>query len=340
MKHVKFNLVLILLLLVSSNIIYAFSWETNFQRAVQKAKSENKLIFAYFYTPVADECKTVENLLFIQPQTKKRMNQFVCVKLNAMNQLDLAKYCGVFRVPTVSILTAEKKVQEVFSGKKKISKMGSKLDDLINANKGQSLQAYQQQQIQRRKVEREQNKEGKIKVNFKYYNPNTDSVSVVGDFNDWDVSADRLERVGEFWKLTSYINKGRYEYKYYADGQYYDDPLNKLSANNEYGGKNSVLFVGVRQANSPVITRNIVTFNYYNIRAKQVQLAGDFTDWATSARKMHKKANGLWTISLKFPKGRFQYKFVVDGDNWITDPLNKQTAADKDGISNSIVTVR
>ncbi len=55
--------------------------------------------------------------------------------------------------------------------------------------------------------------------------------------------------------------------------------------------------------------------------AKEVLLAGDFTDWATRPKRMKRaKPRGrTFETSISLPPGRYEYKFIVDGD-WVEDP--------------------
>jgi 1,4-alpha-glucan branching enzyme len=62
------------------------------------------------------------------------------------------------------------------------------------------------------------------------------------------------------------------------------------------------------------------TFQLKAPDAESVMLAGDFTDWENSAKKMRKLKSGAWktTVSLDGKK-MVQYRFLVDGQ-WVDDP--------------------
>ena len=53
--------------------------------------------------------------------------------------------------------------------------------------------------------------------------------------------------------------------------------------------------------------------------AKAVFLAGSFNNWSPTASPMTKDKNGHWTASLPLAPGRYEYKFVVDGE-WCCEP--------------------
>lgn len=74
-----------------------------------------------------------------------------------------------------------------------------------------------------------------------------------------------------------------------------------------------------------------VTFNYWAPDAGKVLLAGSMTGWASNAVEMKKnKETGLFSTTLDLAFGSYQYKYVVEGKDWVTDPVNPEM---KDGNS-------
>ena len=74
---------------------------------------------------------------------------------------------------------------------------------------------------------------------------------------------------------------------------------------------------------SPVVNGNVVTFNYYGPTSKSVNLAGEMNGWSATATSFtYNKNTGFWTIEKELEPGKYEYKFVVDG-NWITDQRNE-----------------
>ncbi|MBI1784013.1 glycoside hydrolase family 13 [Candidatus Sumerlaeota bacterium] len=55
-------------------------------------------------------------------------------------------------------------------------------------------------------------------------------------------------------------------------------------------------------------------FCHHSPGAREVFLAGDFNGWSTSSTPMEKGSWGNWILSLALPPGRYEYKFIVDGD--------------------------
>ncbi len=71
-------------------------------------------------------------------------------------------------------------------------------------------------------------------------------VAVVGDFNNWDPSADKLERKNGGWETVLRLQpETEAQFRYFIDGERWanDEAADDYVAN-EYGEQNSVLKVG------------------------------------------------------------------------------------------------
>ena len=60
-------------------------------------------------------------------------------------------------------------------------------------------------------------------------------------------------------------------------------------------------------------------FSFQSETAKAVFLTGEFNDWDPTANPMLRSDDGEWTASLELAPGRYEYKFVVDGE-WCCEP--------------------
>lgn len=68
-----------------------------------------------------------------------------------------------------------------------------------------------------------------------------------------------------------------------------------------------------------------------------VSLAGSFNNWDRGAHPMKKSSDGkTWSLSLRLKPDRYHYKFVLNGENWVTDPAAK-SEDDGNGNQNSIL---
>lgn len=75
--------------------------------------------------------------------------------------------------------------------------------------------------------------------------------------------------------------------------------------------------------------------------ANTAWLTGSFIEWAGDpphgAVEMTKGIDGAWTTTYALEVGSHQYKFIVDGSNWILDPTNPNQVDDGFGGKNSLV---
>jgi 1,4-alpha-glucan branching enzyme len=150
---------------------------------------------------------------------------------------------------------------------------------------------------------------------------------------------------------------GRYQYKFVVNGtDWKTDPAAKETADDGYGGKNSVVVVGDGAAATattpapatvpatasagagPRVTAEGVVFSWKG-DANTVHLAGSFNGWNTSADPLSKQSDGTWTLTKKLPTGTHEYKFVVNGTTWKQDEANPNSKDDGYGGKNSLVTV-
>ncbi len=81
-----------------------------------------------------------------------------------------------------------------------------------------------------------------------------------------------------------------------------------------------------------------VAFSLFEPHAKQVCLCGQFNNWSPKANPMARRGDGHWLATLALKPGRYEYKFLVDGQ-WMADPEAKQSVYNIHGTLNSVVEV-
>ena len=89
----------------------------------------------------------------------------------------------------------------------------------------------------------------------------------------------------------------------------------------------------------PASSRIKVTFALPEPNAKQVALCGEFNNWSPDATPMQLQEDGHWETTIALAPGRYEYKFVVDGQ-WLPDPLAHENVWNQHGTLNSVVEVR
>lgn len=79
---------------------------------------------------------------------------------------------------------------------------------------------------------------------FKIYAPSAKRVSLAGNFNNWDtklLSAKKDTRGN--WTVKVGLKPGRYEYKFFVDGSWLNDPRCQGCVSNAFGTQNCILEV-------------------------------------------------------------------------------------------------
>src|SRR3989338_2808675 len=82
-----------------------------------------------------------------------------------------------------------------------------------------------------------------------------------------------------------------------------------------------------------------IEFEFYAPASEEVRLAGNFNNWDASKQRLKKDASGHWRAKLELKPGRYEYRYVVDG-NWERD--QRQTVAvvpNAFGTWNSVIEV-
>ena len=99
--------------------------------------------------------------------------------------------------------------------------------------------------------------------------------------------------------------------------------------------------VGLRPPAGPAVAEQTgVTFVVHAPAAEQVELVGSFNAWQTGQIQLAgPDATGRWTVTVPLPEGRHEYLFLVDGEQWITDPAASFFRPDGFGNRNAVIDV-
>ena len=93
------------------------------------------------------------------------------------------------------------------------------------------------------------------------------------------------------------------------------------------------------EVSSVKVLSDRVRFTYHNDAADSVALVGDFNQWDAVAHPFRKLSSGLWEIELTTRPGEYQYKFLVNGSEWVEDPSNGLKATNEFGGLNSLLVI-
>jgi hypothetical protein len=71
--------------------------------------------------------------------------------------------------------------------------------------------------------------------------------------------------------------------------------------------------------------------------AQSVAIAGDFTNW--NPKPLERGSDGVWSLRVQLPPGRYEYAFIVNGSRWLPDPRASQYVRSYDNGLNSVIYV-
>jgi len=77
---------------------------------------------------------------------------------------------------------------------------------------------------------------------FNLFAPQAKKVSLAGSFNKWNIKTHsaRKDTKGN-WKVDVDLKPGKYEYKFFVDGNWADDPRCNWKVTNLYGSQNCMM---------------------------------------------------------------------------------------------------
>ena len=79
---------------------------------------------------------------------------------------------------------------------------------------------------------------------FTFSAPTARQVSLAGDFNNWNIKASPMHKGPDgVWHLGVELKPGRYEYRFFADEVWCNDPAAQQTAKNSLGTENCVRII-------------------------------------------------------------------------------------------------
>jgi len=92
----------------------------------------------------------------------------------------------------------------------------------------------------------------------------------------------------------------------------------------------------ILKVNLPKI--NAITLTIKAPQAKEVYIAGEFNNWKLDDHSRMERNNDCWTKQLSLDKGKYRYRFVIDG-NWSEDPVNPLKQLNPYGAMDSLIEI-
>jgi len=83
-----------------------------------------------------------------------------------------------------------------------------------------------------------------LKIEFSLSAPQARSAAIAGDFNQWNTSSHSLKQGRKgVWRISLSLNPGQYEYRFFVDGEWQNDPNCSSFVENPFGTSNSLKIV-------------------------------------------------------------------------------------------------
>ena len=109
-----------------------------------------------------------------------------------------------------------------------------------------------------------------------------------------------------------------------------------IPSGSEMGATTSVMKASLPEPDDkPVMVRLVML----EPQARSVAVAGDFNGWQPQETPLQRTEDGAWTVTLQVKPGRYHYMFVIDGQEWITDPFAGEYSSDGFGAKNAVLDV-
>ena len=90
---------------------------------------------------------------------------------------------------------------------------------------------------------------------------------------------------------------------------------------------------------APQVVRDGVIFSFFAPHAASVSIAGNFNHWNPAHDGLTGPSKeGIWTIVLPLSAGRYEYRYIVNGKDWVLDP-SSPSVDDGLGGKNSVLVV-
>jgi 1,4-alpha-glucan branching enzyme len=85
---------------------------------------------------------------------------------------------------------------------------------------------------------------GVKKIRFSFIAPEAKTVSIAGDFNQWDTSSHPMKKDKKgLWGISVPLPSGQHEYLFFVDGEWLFDPNCSCPVDNPFGTENCVIIV-------------------------------------------------------------------------------------------------
>ncbi|MDH7914371.1 hypothetical protein [Winogradskyella sp. SYSU M77433] len=174
-----------------------------------------------------------------------------------------------------------------------------------------------------------------------------DDVFVSGEFNNWAKDQWRMTKLNDTLytlkkDLSDFTTDFDWEFKFIVNSEHWAEPTsdfkNATDAMSDQGWYYGVYNLKLYSAFATDYGNITFRLKGYE-NAKKVILSGTFNRWDETGFKMKRTEDG-WKVTLQLRPDIYQYKFIIDGNFWLTDPQNPSKTENEFGGYNSVIDVQ
>lgn len=168
-------------------------------------------------------------------------------------------------------------------------------------------------------------------------------VTVSGDFNAWSKDGWTMHKVSKDVfqlrkKLCDFDDKFQWQFKFVINDSLWAEPpadaVNQVRVQTEFGYQADNL---VMETIPPSLEGNTTFILKGFEQATRIFLSGEFNSWSTNMH-LFGREKGEWVCRIDLKPGKYQYKFIVDGE-WMIDPANPNSITTTEGYVNSVLEI-
>lgn len=167
------------------------------------------------------------------------------------------------------------------------------------------------------------------------------TVAISGQFNNWSGKGWKMKRLNNFIfqlrkPLTALKDKFQWDFKYLVNGEHVISQARSYGRQKTFDDKFMKEVFSVNSAQIEVHDHGNTRFYLPGKRrAHKVILTGTFNNWNEEDIVMNKISGG-WELRANLLPGRYEYKFIVDGE-WMHDPTNPHKVVNEWNTFNSVL---
>jgi hypothetical protein len=168
-------------------------------------------------------------------------------------------------------------------------------------------------------------------------------VAITGEFNNWSKKGWKMTKRDEFTyelrkRIQDFNDAFPLDFRYVINERLIADVEGQVTDPRQFQDD---FLKDVYKVDLSVIKivedGNVEFLLHEHYSANEVILTGSFNGWNEQELKMNKVPEG-WRLSAELPPGRYEYKFIVDGE-WMHDPVNKEKVRNEHETFNSVLFV-